>query len=291
MRSYDGIMKNRFYLGTTKIINLSIEIGKLLGTVDASNLRKPLTELRRSNRIKTIQSSLGIEGNTLTLDQVTDIFENKRVIGPANDIVEVKNAIRAYGMIDEFNPYQIKSYLQAHKVLMQGLVEKPGKFRTKGVGIFKGEQVTHMAPPAWNIDHLMKNLFKYLKSGKDNLIIKSCVFHYEMEFIHPFTDGNGRMGRLWQTVILMVENPVFKYLPIEIEIKSNQQKYYDVLAQSDRAGVCTVFVEFMLEMIRRSLEKLVREQRQSFSDLERIRYFREQTNLKEFYQERLPANV
>ncbi len=273
MPSYDGIMKNKYYEGTSQIINLSTEIGKLLGIVDAAHLRKPTTKLRRANRIKSIQSSLWIEGNSLNEKQVSDIINNKRVLGTEKDIREVKNAIEVYDALTSFKFDSIKSYLKAHKILMKGLVDNSGKFRTKGVGVFKGKQVAHVAPPAWNVENLMKDLFAYLKQSKDNLIIKSCVFHYEMEFIHPFMDGNGRMGRLWQTVILINENPVFEFLPIEHEIKIEQQKYYDALAQSDKAGLCTIFVEFMLEKIKTSLMQLISGQRNNLTDVERIKYF------------------
>jgi len=216
--SYDTIMVEKYFEGTTKIINLSTEIGKLLGAIDANYLQKPKTELRRKNRIKTIQSSLEIEGNTLSIDQVSELFENKRVLGPEKDILEVKNAIALYKDLSIFDAFDQDSYLKAHEILMKGLIEHAGEYRRKGVGIFKGEQVAHMAPPAWNVHNLMTNLFVYLRDSEDNLIIKSCVFHYEMEFIHPFADGNGRMGRLWQTIILMQANPVFEFLPIELEI-------------------------------------------------------------------------
>ncbi|MEL6720714.1 MAG: Fic family protein, partial [Bacteroidota bacterium] len=186
-------MLQKYYEGTPKIINSSIEIGKLLGIIDAANLRKPQTTLRRANKIKTIHSSLMIEGNTLSLEQVTDIVENKRVFGPAKDILEVKNAIEIYKQLNEFEAFDEQSYLKAHGLLMKGLIEKAGQYRTAGVGIFQGEKVAHLAPPAWNVSHLMRGLFDYLKNGEDNLLIKSCVFHYEMEFIHPFMDGNGRM--------------------------------------------------------------------------------------------------
>lgn len=282
MLSYDGIMKHEYYEGTSRIINLSTEIGKLLGIVDAAHLRKPTTKLRKANRIKSIQSSLWIEGNSLSEIQVSDIIDNKRVLGSEKDIREVKNAIKVYEQLSEFKFDNVKSYLKAHKFLMKGLIENPGKFRTKGVGVFKGEEVAHVAPPAWNVENLMKNLFQYLSESSDNLIIKSCVFHYEMEFIHPFMDGNGRMGRLWQTVILLNENPVFEYLPIEHEIKSQQQKYYDALAKSDKAGICTIFVEFMLDKIKTSLQQLIAGQRNILTDEGRINYFISNYDQNEF---------
>ena len=266
-------MGKKYFDGTSQIINLSTEIGKLLGIVDAAHLRKPTTKLRKANKIKSIQSSLWIEGNSLSEIQVSDIIDNKRVLGSVKDIQEVKNAIEVYDRLKEFEYNSLESYLKAHKLLMKGLVDSPGKFRTKGVGVFKGSQVAHVAPPAWNVDHLMTELFDYLDRSEDNLIIKSCVFHYEMEFIHPFMDGNGRMGRLWQTVILMKENPVFEYLPIEHEIKMQQQNYYDALGRSDKEGVCTIFVEFMLEKIKISLDQLISGQRNSLTDEERISYF------------------
>ncbi len=191
MRSYDGIMLHKYYEGTSEIINLSAEIGRYLGIVDATHVRKPKTQLRRANKIKTIHSSLHIEGNTLSVEQVTDIFDNIRVIGPPEDILKVQNAIEVYRDLTRYRLFDQTSYLKAHELLMSGLVHDAGKYRTKEVGVFKGETVAHMGPPAWNVHHLMHQLFQYLSESPDNRIIKSCVFHYEMEFIHPFTDGNG----------------------------------------------------------------------------------------------------
>jgi Fic family protein len=282
MPSNDAIMLQKYYEGTPQIINLSAAVGRLLGIVDATYLKKPPTELRRKNKVKTIRASLAIEGNTLSEEQITAIIENRRVVGPAKDIKEVENAIGVYNQLENFDPFSMGSYLEAHSILMNGLIDKPGHFRTKGVGVIQGSKVAHLAPPGWNVHHLMSNLFDYLKNGEDNLIIKSCVFHYEMEFIHPFIDGNGRMGRLWQTLILMQENSVFEFLPIEQEIKKNQQEYYDVLSQCDKEGLSTKFVEFMLEKIRLSLEKLVDTQRVHFSDIERLEYFLERHGKGEF---------
>ena len=282
MRSNDGIMMQKYYEGTPLVINLATEIGKSLGVVDASFLRKPRPSLRKENRIKTIQSSLAIEGNTLSIEQVSAIFDHKRVIGPAKDILEVQNAIDVYGQLESFDPFSMEDYLKAHELLMKGLIPNAGQYRTKSVGIFKGGEVSHMAPPAWNVNHLMSQLFDYLRDGADNLLIKSCVFHYEMEFIHPFMDGNGRMGRLWQTIILMQENPIFEYLSLEQRIRDSQQTYYEVLSQSDKAGISTRFVEYMLKIIRDSLEELVGQQRQHLSDIERLHYFREHHKPEEF---------
>ena len=282
MRSNDGIMIHKYYEGTPRIINLSTDVGTLLGVVDATHLRKPRTELRKRNKVKTIRASLAIEGNTLSEDQITAIIENKRVVGPPKDIREVENAIRAYDNLSNFNAFSIESYLEAHRMLMSGLVDRPGQFRTASVGVVQGDRIAHLASPGWNVDNLMTDLFRYLEKGEDNLIIKSCVFHYEMEFIHPFMDGNGRMGRLWQTVILMRVNPVFEYLPIEQEIKKSQKDYYNVLSQCDREGLSTKFVEYMLDKIKLSLEELVGKQRDNFTDTERLKYFLDQLDSSEF---------
>ena len=195
MQSNDGIMIRKYFEGTSKVINLSIDIGRLLGIVDSTYLRKPEPRLRRENRIKTIQSSLGIEGNTLSIDQVSAIFDNKKVVGPPKDILEVQNAIQVYQNLTQFDPFAPESYLNAHKLLMSGLIEGAGKYRTSNVRIFKGEEFAHLAPPAWNVQNLMENLFHYLKSSEDSLLIKSCVFHYEMEFIHPYMDAKMRMEK------------------------------------------------------------------------------------------------
>lgn len=282
MRSNDGIMIHKYYEGTPRIINLSTDVGTLLGVVDATHLRKPRTELRKRNKVKTIRASLAIEGNTLSEDQITAIIENKRVVGPPKDIREVENAIRAYDNLSNFNAFSIESYLEAHRMLMSGLVDRPGQFRTASVGVVQGDRIAHLASPGWNVDNLMTDLFRYLEKGEDNLIIKSCVFHYEMEFIHPFMDGNGRMGRLWQTVILMRVNPVFEYLPIEQEIKKSQKDYYNVLSQCDREGLSTKFVEYMLDKIKLSLEELIGKQRDNVTDTERLKYFLDQLDSGEF---------
>lgn len=282
MRSNDGIMIYKYYEGTPQIINLSTEIGRLLGVVDATHLRKPQTELRKKNKVKTIRASLAIEGNTLSEDQITAIIDNKRVIGPSKDIKEVENAIQAYNKLSNFDAFSKESYLEAHRLLMSGLVDMPGQFRTGSVGVIQGDRIAHLAPPGWNVDNLMTNLFSYLKQGEDNLIIKSCVFHYEMEFIHPFMDGNGRMGRLWQTVILMKANPVFEYLPIEQEIKKSQEEYYNVLSQCDKEGLSTKFVEYLLGKIKLSLVELVDTQRDNFTEIERLNYFLDQIDIADF---------
>ena len=207
------------YTITSKILALTASISEKLGEIKSANLHKVPTELRKRNRIKTIQSSLEIEGNTLTVEQITALLERKRVLAPQKDILEVQNAIDVYNQLHEFNVLSLDSLCLAHKTLMNGLVPNPGKLRSTAVGIVKGSQVTHIAPPGHLVKALMNDLFNFLQTENDLLLIKSCVFHYEFEFIHPFTDGNGRMGRLWQTMILKAYNPVFEYLPIELLIK------------------------------------------------------------------------
>src|SRR5690606_13400412 len=188
------------YIITSEILELVTSISERIGEINATHLYKPTTELRKKNRIKTIQSSLEIEGNTLTEVQITALLENKRVIAPKKDILEVQNAIKVYDKLNEFNPYQLKDLEKAHLVLMKGLIDNAGKLRTTNVGIVKGSKANHVAPNGTMVKGLMKDLFAYLKKDKDLILIKSCVFHYEFEFIHPFNDGNGRMGRLWQTL-------------------------------------------------------------------------------------------
>lgn len=197
--SNDTIMKQPYEI-TSSILKLISSISEKIGEINAHYLNKQSPQLRKQNKIKTIHASLQIEGNTLTEAQITALIENKRVVGSQKDIVEVINAIKVYDKLQDFKPYSEKSFLKAHKELMHALIPNPGKYRTQGVGIVKGSQITRVAPPASNVAYLMKELFKYLKNDDDLPLIKSCVFHYEMEFIHPFLDGNGQMGRLWQHI-------------------------------------------------------------------------------------------
>jgi Fic family protein len=242
---------------TGSILNLYGKINERLGQCKGLMLIRPEARLRRENRIQTIQSSLAIEGNTLEIDQVTAILDNKRVIAPARDILEVQNAILAYDELGKLDPESSTDFLRLHGILLQGLVEEAGAYRSKAVGIMKDGEVKHLAPGAQMVPGLMSNLFSYLRLDDDPSIIKSCVFHYEMEFIHPFQDGNGRMGRIWQTRILMDENPVFEYLPVEVAIKQNQAEYYQVLSDADLQGKSTVFIEFSLSRILESLNGIL----------------------------------
>lgn len=270
---------------TIKILNLISLISERIGEIKSARLVKPPTELRRRNRIKTIQSSLGIEGNSMTIEQITDLINNKRVLAPQKDIIEVKNAIEVYSRLSDFDTYSLDSLCRAHGLLMNGLIENAGKLRLTSVGILKGNDVTHIAPPGNMVYSLMNELFEYLKKDEDLLLVKSCVFHYEFEFIHPFTDGNGRMGRLWQTMILKEYSPVFEYLPIEALIKERQHDYYNILGKSDNDGNSTSFIEFILDIINVSLDELLRTQNISVTNKDRIQQFKDIMRYKFFYRQ------
>lgn len=271
--SNDTINMKPPYDITTLILELVASISLKLGEVNARNLSRPSLLLRKRNRIKTIHSSLQIEGNTLTEDQITALIENKRIIGPGKDIKEVINAVGVYKNLPGYRPADEKSFLSAHKMLMDGLVTKPGKYRVSGVGILKGSQVTHVAPPPDKVPYLMNEMFDYLKNSDELVLIKSCVFHYETEFIHPFLDGNGRMGRMWQTLILMEKYPVFEYLPFETLISQSQSKYYAALSKADQTGKSTGFIEYMLKVIDESLDEMLQTRNRIMTDSDRIEYY------------------
>ncbi len=261
---------------TPTMIKLIASVSEKIGAANAIYLDKQSPMLRKQNRIKTIHSSLQIEGNTLSEAQVTAVIENRRIIEPQKDIIEVLNAIKAYDSLEKYKPTSEKDFLKAHKELMSGLTEDAGRYRTKGVGIVRGSEVAHVAPPYHNVPDLMRDLFTYLKESNELTLIKSCVFHYEMEFIHPFMDGNGRMGRLWQTVILMQDYPVFESLPFETLIAKTQDEYYKALAQSDKVGKSTLFIEYMLDVIDRSFDDLLRFSNRNMTEIDRIEYFTKQ---------------
>lgn len=265
---------------TSEILKHVASISEKIGIVNAKFLTKTNPVLRKQNRIKTIQSSLSIEGNTLSEEQITAILENKRVAGPQKDIIEVLNALDVYKKIDQLKFDKEKDFLKAHQLLMKDLIENPGKYRTKSVGIVKGSKVEHIAPPAENLSFLMRGLFKYLKDKSELTLIKSCVFHYEMEFIHPFMDGNGRMGRLWQTLILMSDYPIFEFIPFETLISKNQEKYYKALSNSDKEGKSTKFIEYMLDIIDSSLTEILGNSTKKLSENDRILIF-----LEDFHQD------
>ena len=266
---------------TAQILKLISSISIKIGEVNANYLNKQSPQLRKQNKIKTVHSSLSIEGNTLTEDQVSAILDNKRVIGPKKDIDEVINALKVYDSLGNLNPYSSNSFIDAHKILMRGLVNEVGVYRKQSVGIVQGEKLAHLAPPFENVPFLMNDLFDYLKSNDELTLIKSFVFHYEMEFIHPFIDGNGRMGRLWQTLILVQEYPVFEFLPFETLINSTQVDYYKALSVSDKSGKSTPFIEYMLDVIDISLSELLNYNNRIMTDINRLEYFI-QINKSEF---------
>ena len=210
--------------------------------------------LRKANRIKTIYSSLAIEGNTLSENDVRDILDGKHIVAPIRQIQEVKNAIKTYELYPTLDAFKEKDLLRAHGVMMQALVDHPGKYRHGGVGVYGENGLVHLAPPADRVPQLMGDLFDWLKKSKDHLLIRSCVFHYEFEFIHPFLDGNGRMGRLWQSLILGKLHPLFEHLPVENMVYANQQQYYDAIAASTQAGQSGPFIDFMLGEIFKALK-------------------------------------
>ncbi len=248
---------------TEEITNLVIEIGELVGAVATYDTLQTNPKLRRQNRIKSIYSSLAIEQNTLTLEQVTDVLNGKTVLGPPQDIQEIKNAYEAYERISALDPYSLKNLLLAHKIMMGGLIKEAGRFRSGNVGVYAGKQLIHAGTPANYVPDLMKQLFDWIKRSKLHSLVKSCIFHYEFEFIHPFSDGNGRMGRLWQSLILQKWKDFFAWMPIESLIYEKQEGYYKALNSSNTAGDSAVFVTFMLELIRDALKNVIESQSNS----------------------------
>lgn len=237
------------YKITSRIVDLATKISEAVGSFyNQEELR-----LHRINRIKTIQGSLAIEGNTLTTDQITAILDGKPVIAPINEIQEIRNAIKAYELLDSLNPNSQKDLLKAHLIMETGLIDDAGRFRSGGVGVASGEEIIHYAPPANLVPQLMNELFEWLNNSEEHPLIKSCIFHYEFEFIHPFSDGNGRTGRLWQTLILSNWRPIFKNLPIENIVYKYQKEYYRAIAISGGEDGCTPFIEFILGVIYETL--------------------------------------
>ena len=239
---------------TDKMVTLLAEISEQVGRITVLQEGKISPHLRRENRIRTIHSSLAIEHNSLSLDQVTAILDGKRVLGNPNEIREVQNAYQAYELMLKLNPNSVEDLLTAHRLMMQGLVSENGRFRSGGVGVFDGDKLIHMAPPAQFVPQQIQELFSWYAASEMHPLIKSAVFHYEFEFIHPFQDGNGRMGRMWHSLLLGQWKELFFWLPIEELIQSRQKEYYDSLGVADKMADSAVFVELMLEIIRDTLK-------------------------------------
>lgn len=239
---------------TSEIIDAVAEISELIGRLSSTSSLSSNPTLRRTNRIRTIHGSLAIEQNTLTLDQVTAVIDGKRVIAPPKDIAEVKNAYEIYERLDGLDPYSIEDLLMAHGVLTRDLVDESGRFRTRPVGVVdSGGNIIHFGTLPQYVPDLVGELLDWTKNSDVHMLIRSCVFHYELELIHPFADGNGRLGRLWHTLLLSRWNPIFAWLPVESIINENQQDYYSAINSSNAAGESTVFIEFMLSAIKDSL--------------------------------------
>ena len=247
---------------TDEMLELVSEIMENLGKLSSVNKLEKLPRLRRVSRIKSIHSSLAIENNTLSIEQVTDVINGKRVLGPQKDITEVQNANLAYNKLEEINPYELKDLLSVHGIMMNGLVKEAGQLRNGQVGVYnqKGE-VVHLAPPSEFVPEQIKQLFEWVKTSNANMLIKSSVFHYEFEFIHPFNDGNGRMGRLWQTALLASWKPIFEWIPIESIIRDNQEEYYKAITLSTSQGKSNIFISFMLNVINKAIKDIIADTR------------------------------
>ncbi len=261
---------------TSRSAALLADIERFLGRHEGS-LKAPASPvLRRSLRVRTIQASLQIEGNTFTEEQVTAVLEGKRVVAPERDLREVQNAIVCYEKLPKWKPGSTKHLLNAHKLMMTGLVDRPGAWRSKGVGIAKGNVIAHVAPPASRVPALMEDLLGW--AGSDTEVpmpIRAAVCHYELEFIHPFEDGNGRMGRLWHSLMLLHHHPLFAQVPVESVIRDRQADYYAVLGQCDRAGKSTAFIEFALEQTLVALKMVTGLQQGRMSADERVQTARQ----------------
>ena len=248
------------YKITPKMNDFIAKISRFLGQFEAITHGRPSPKLRRQNRIRTIKSTLAIEGHSFTEDQVTAVIENRRVIGAKREILEVKNAMELYRSMDVLKSSRLGDFLKAHKILMEGLVSSAGKYRSKNVGILEGTKIKHVAPKPNMVPALIAKVFHWAKRIKNlHPLILSSVIHYEIEFIHPFEDGNGRIGRFWQGLILKEYDELFQYVPIESLIEKKQKQYYLVLEKSDQAGESTFFVEFMLDIIYCALEEMSRD--------------------------------
>lgn len=250
-----------------------IEIAELVGRVSVTDKISMNPTLRRTNRIQTIYSSLAIEQNTLDIEQVTAVLSGKRVIAPPKDIAEVQNAYEIYDNMDKLNPYSIDDLLKAHSVMERGLLNEAGEFRSRPVGVADSEgNILHFGTLPQYVPKLIQELLEWTEKSEIHLLIKSCVFHYEFELIHPFADGNGRMGRLWHTLLLSKWNPIFAWLPIESIIHDNQSEYYNAINVSNNNGNSTVFIEFMLSVIKQALQESINDKPKNTSSKSDLRW-------------------
>ncbi len=253
---------------TDEMLELVSEIMENLGKLSGVNELEKLPRLRRVSRIKSIHSSLAIENNTLSIEQVTDVINGKRVLAPQKDIEEVHNAFNAYEKLSEINPYSIDDLLKIHGIMMNGLVKEAGSLRSGQVGVYNQDgKVVHLAPPADFVSQQLGQLFDWVKNSNANMLIKSSVFHYEFEFIHPFNDGNGRTGRLWQTALLASWKPIFAWIPIESIIKDNQEDYYNAITLSTSQGKSNIFIEFMLDVINKAIKDIITDTRNHYNHI------------------------
>lgn len=253
---------------TDEMLELVSEIMENLGKLSGVNELEKLPRLRRVSRIKSIHSSLAIENNTLSIEQVTDVINGKRVLAPQKDIEEVHNAFNAYEKLSEINPYSIDDLLKIHGIMMNGLVKEAGMLRSGQVGVYNQDgKVVHLAPPSDFVPQQLGQLFDWVKNSNANMLIKSSVFHYEFEFIHPFNDGNGRTGRLWQTALLASWKPIFAWIPIESIIKDNQEDYYNAITLSTSQGKSNIFIEFMLDVINKAIKDIITDTRNHYNHI------------------------
>ena len=251
------------YTITSKMLWLTNEISEMITKVSSIKKEKQAPILRKKNRVRSITGSLQIEGNTLSEEEITAIIDGKRVLGSVKEIEEVKGAIKAYENIENYKPSTLNDLLLSHKFMMSGILNNAGSFRNENVGVYGKNGVSHIAPPPYRVPELMSELFDWLKVTKEHPLIVSSIFHYEFEFIHPFSDGNGRIGRLWQSVILGNYRDVFYYIPIESVVKKYQQNYYNVLEEAGTSGESTPFIEFMLESIHQAVKEFLKQYQKS----------------------------
>lgn len=243
---------------TNEIVDSVAQIAELVGHLTVTNQLTSNPTLRRSNRIRTIHGSLAIEQNTLSLEQVTAVLNGKHVLAPPKDIAEVKNAYEIYDRLEDLDPYSVDDLLTAHGIMMRGLVEESGMFRTRPVGVVDSEgHVLHFGTLPQYVPDLVMELLDWVKNSPVHMLVRSCVFHYELELIHPFADGNGRIGRLWHTLLLSKWNSAFAWLPVESIIHDRQQEYYNAINASNNEGESTIFIEFMLSAIKMALTEAI----------------------------------